>query len=118
MKDVLTGEAYRLALGKKVKLLREQNDVTQVDLAKALGFKSTGTISLVENGIKGLKVASIIKLAHFFQVHPAVLISPIEMEKDDLKMFSDLMILTERKRKDPDKVRPFFSAISKLLESA
>lgn len=118
MDNVLVGEAYRKALGKKIRLLREANDVTQIELAKALGFKSTGTISLVENGIKGLKVASIVKAARYFNIHPAVLISAVEMGKDDLKMFSDLMILTEKKQKNPEKVKPFFDAISKLLETA
>lgn len=118
MENVLTGEAYRRALGKKVRLLREQHEVTQVDLASALGFKSTGTISLVENGIKGLKITSIIKLARHFGIHPAVLMSPVEMEKDDLKMFSDLLTLTEKRKRNPEKVKPFFTAISRLLETA
>lgn len=109
---------YRKTLGKKVRLLREQSGVTQVDLASALGFKSTGTISLVENGINGLKMTSIIKLAKYFGVHPAVLISSIDMEKEDLKIFSDLMLLTEKRKKEPEKIKPFFTAISKLLETA
>jgi transcriptional regulator with XRE-family HTH domain len=116
MDQIMSGEVFRAVLGKKIKILRKLKPINQVELAKELGYKSTGTISLIENGIKGMKVSSILKVAKFFDIHPAVLLSPLEMEEEDLKMFSDLMKLMERRKKEPDKIRPYFEAIRKLLE--
>ena len=116
MDPIISGEAFKTVLGKKIKMLRELKQIGQVELARALGYKSTGTISLIENGKKGMKVSSILKASTFFKIHPAVLLSPLEVDKEDLEMFSDLMKLMERRKKEPDKTRPYFEAIRKLLE--
>lgn len=54
MSNQFEGERLRRIFGKKIKQLRRIRGTTQVELAKELGFTSTGTISQVKNGIRGL----------------------------------------------------------------
>ncbi len=55
----------RKIMGKKIKILREMNNVTQMQLAQILVYTRTGIISLVENGIKGMKHVTVIKARSF-----------------------------------------------------
>jgi len=111
----LRSEDMRKIMGKKIRILREMNKVTQVELAKILGYKSTGTISLVENGIKGMKHVVIIKAAEFFRIPPAVLFSPADMDKDELEIFSAVMKLMDERRKRPRQVTPHVEILKRLL---
>lgn len=55
-------------LGKRVKQLREKNNLTQRDLAEILGFKSIRAAQYVEADQRGLDHLSIIVLADYFDV--------------------------------------------------
>ena len=111
----LRSEDMRKIMGKKIKILREMNDVTQVELAKILGYASTGTISLIENGIKGMKNVVVIKAAEFFRIHPSVLLLPSEMGREELEIYSAVMNLMEEYRKNPKKMRPYLENLKKSL---
>ena len=52
---------------KRLKYLRLENNIGQVELAKAIGV-SKGIISLWENGLREPKLSNLIVLSHFFQV--------------------------------------------------
>lgn len=67
---------FRMILGRKIRMLRESKGITQMEWAKELGFTSRGTISQVENGLKGHKVESIMRAAIALEVHPIVLMTP------------------------------------------
>jgi transcriptional regulator with XRE-family HTH domain len=112
----LSSVDMRRIMGKKIRLLRELNDITQVDLAKLLGYSSTGTISLIENGIKGMKNVAVIKAAGFFRVHPAVLFSPTDLDKDELKILSAVMNLLDENRRNPEKMKPYIDMLKMILE--
>jgi hypothetical protein len=56
-------------------------------------IQSTGTTSLIENGIQGMKTAVVIKAAEFFRVPASVLFSPTYLEKDELQICSAAMNL-------------------------
>jgi transcriptional regulator with XRE-family HTH domain len=114
----LRTEDMRRIMGQKIKILREMNEVTQVELAKILGYSSTGTISLIENGIKGMKNVAVIKAAEFFRVHPVVLFSPTDLDKDELKILSAVMNLFEENRQNPIKMKPYIDILKKILEIA
>lgn len=76
---------YKKVFGRKIRILREIHDVTQNDLAKHLGYSSTGAITQVEAGDKGVKFENIQRIAEFFSVDPIYLLDPSEMSKEDLK---------------------------------
>ena len=53
--------------GKNLKMLRQEKNIGQVELAKNLGV-SKGIISLWENGLREPNMSSLIALAKFFCV--------------------------------------------------
>lgn len=117
MESFLEVEELRKIIGKKIRLLRKMKKITQVRLGRALGYTSTGTISQIENGVRGLQLASIMKVAHIFGVHPAVLISPIDIkDQSDFILLSKIIELIEVKHKRPEVARPLLVAINGLLE--
>ena len=111
----LRSEDMRKIMGKKIRILREMNGVTQVELAKILGYKSTGTISLIENGIKGMKHVVVIKAAEFFRIPPSVLFLPADMDKDELEIFSAVMRLLDERRKNPKQITPHVEILKRML---
>lgn len=116
MSDQFEDKRFRHILGSKIKKLRTISDKTQVELAKELGFTSSGAISQVENGIRGLTVKSIMKAARVLDVHPIVLLMPGEMDKDDIEMISAMFELFKKRSERPDQVCPRIEAIRKLLQ--
>jgi transcriptional regulator with XRE-family HTH domain len=96
------GERFRQMLGKKIKTLRTARGITQVELARALGFTSTGAISQVENGLRGLMFESIINVAKVFDVHPVFLMAPDDIELDDCELISAMFRLFEKRRQEPE----------------
>jgi transcriptional regulator with XRE-family HTH domain len=116
MSDQFEGKRFRQILGNKIGKLRTMSGKTQVELAKELGFTSTGAISQVENGLRGLTVESIMKAAKVLDVHPIVLLMPREMDKDDIEIISAMFELFEKRSDRPDLVCPRIEAIRKLLQ--
>ena len=96
------GERFRQMLGKKIKTLRTARGITQVELARALGFTSTGAISQVENGLRGLMFESIINAAKVLDVHPVFLMDPDDIESDDCELISAMLRLFEKRRQEPE----------------
>jgi transcriptional regulator with XRE-family HTH domain len=100
-------------LGRKIKALRTAKGITQVELAKALGFTSSGAISQVEAGHRGLSLESILMAAKALDVHPGVLTAPDEMDRDDMELVSATFRLFEKR-----KVCPHIEEIRKILRRA
>ena len=115
MAKKLRSEDMRKIMGKKIRILREMNNVTQMELAKSLGYTSTGAISLIENGIKGMKHVTVIKAAEFFRISPSVLFSPADMDKDELEIFSAVLKLLDERRKKPKQITPHVEILKRLL---
>jgi transcriptional regulator with XRE-family HTH domain len=111
----LTEAELRLRLGKKLRLLRLKHGKTQVELATAMGMTSTGAVSQVENGSKGLKPLSILNAAEFLEVSPADLIIPDDLDEVETKLRAGLERLLRRRRKDPKSVSTQLDGIRKLL---
>ncbi len=117
MDDSLENKALRKLIGQKVKKLRKRRHLTQVELGMALSMSSSGAISQVENGDKGLKLAKLIRAAEILGVHPAVLISPVDSEDpEDLVVLSKVFELIEKKQHHPEVTQPLLRAISGLLD--
>ena len=54
--------------GEKLRVLRMQHSMTQRDLARALGYVTSGYISEVETDKKKPSLDLVLKVAQFFQV--------------------------------------------------
>ena len=50
----MKNETKKDTIGARIKLAREALNLSQADLAKALGFQSATAISLIENGERGV----------------------------------------------------------------
>ena len=82
-------------LGNKVKILRKQIGMTQNELAKHLGLRSSGIISQVENGERGLKRENILKCAEFFGIDECYLFSENNYSEKELRAMIGLKKLIE-----------------------
>ena len=69
---------FRVIIGKRIRGLRIDHEMTQMDLADRLGMTSTGAISQIESGKKGMKLEMIIKAARVFGIQPSDLIDGLE----------------------------------------
>jgi transcriptional regulator with XRE-family HTH domain len=76
----------RVSPGRRLRILRELNELTQEQLARASGL-TQATLSALETGTKTLGVERAKKLARPLHVHPAVLVfsdwvdSPVRAKK-------------------------------------
>jgi transcriptional regulator with XRE-family HTH domain len=112
----LDKKAIRVSIGKKIRALREMNEMTQMQLASAIGMTSTGAISQIENGEKGIKLHAILRAADVLGVHPVVLLSVEDLDKNELKLMVDMMAFLKKKHRNPRTLKPHFDAIKKLIQ--
>lgn len=82
-------------LGRRVRLLRVMQSMTQDDLAEATGM-SRSFVSLIEHGTHGVDVVRILRLAAVFGIPPAALFSP---EPDGRRWLVELQDTPTRSRK-------------------
>ena len=80
------GQEFRKLFGQKIQILRKKNGLTQVQLAAALGYNSTGMISQIEKGIKGMASDKVVQAAKILKVNPAFLFSNERMSRDSIEM--------------------------------
>lgn len=73
MQEDMTRKAYLKQLGKKIREIREENNLTMKELAEQIGL-SEGTLSRYENGIMEPKRTTIKVIAELFSVNPAWLV--------------------------------------------
>lgn len=60
-------------IGERIKIRREELDMSQDTLAKAVGYKSRSTINKIELGVNELKQKKILEIARALDVSPAYL---------------------------------------------
>ncbi len=69
-------------VGAKIKKLREKNDLTQEELAKASGKSSAAYIALIENGDRNVSMVDLMKIAKV--LHTSVSYLMLEEDEEDL----------------------------------
>jgi len=107
-------KTFNEMFGEKVKTLRDIHGMTQIDLAFKIGYESTGMISQIENGLKGMSDDIKFNLAKLFKVPMAILLNDKEYSKDDLKMLVKMMEILELSAEE----RPeHFKSIKILLDN-
>jgi transcriptional regulator with XRE-family HTH domain len=52
------------SIGKRIKFAREEDKLSQIDLAKAVGFESATAISLIESGDRNVTIENLVKIAN------------------------------------------------------
>jgi transcriptional regulator with XRE-family HTH domain len=80
------GQRFRKLFGQKIHILRKKCNLTQMQLAAALGYGSTGMISQIEKGVKGMASDKVVKAAKILKVNPAFLFSNESMSRDSIEM--------------------------------
>lgn len=111
-RDIDAETKIRVVFGNKIKNLREIHGMTQMDLARLLGYDSSGTISLIENGIKGMSKKRVVELAQALKIPVDALLSEQDYSVDDLMVLSSVMQMIGL----PKEKRPgHFEAIKTLI---
>lgn len=62
-----------IPFGQRIFRLRKMNKMTQVQLQKKMGYRSTGSIPQMEMGVIGMDVNNIYKMSKILGVHPSSL---------------------------------------------
>lgn len=107
-------ETIRKVIGSKIRKLRELNNMTQMDLAFRLDYESTGMISQIENGLKGMGLSRLKKCADIFKVPLSSLLGDKEYPKEEMEMLHKLI---EILGSPPEKRHPHYDAIRLLLKN-
>lgn len=84
------GEKFNVILGRRIRILRRQMQMSQEELGALLGYHSSGMISQVENGLRGMDREKIKKAAEIFGVPFSVMMSEQDYSDTDLEMFRNL----------------------------
>lgn len=90
---------FHKKLGERLKMFREAKRISQIELAQACGYNSTGTISQIEMGISGMEVSKLMKAAVFLGVHPAALLTELNLTDEQLKQLSKFAMLIQHPEK-------------------
>lgn len=102
---------FHKQLGARIKMFREKRGIGQVELATACGYSSTGTISQIERGMSGMEISRLMKAADYLGVHPAALLTKLDLTDDQLERLSKFALLISH----PDKAKNL-EAILALLD--
>jgi len=104
---------FNTLLGRKIKLLREINDLTQMDIARELGYNSTGMVSQIESGKRGMDNDKILRISKFFGIHPGLLFSGRDYSNEVFKTIFKLDdVLSKPKSKKYGELQAFVSNLS------
>lgn len=105
-------------IGKQIKKYRQLNNLTQMDLAKALGYTSSASVSLVEQGKRGASKDVLLRCCKVFNIHAAELLAPpvVENNSDD-RFYQDVMkiISSPKKPATYDAIKTLVSVAAKDL---
>lgn len=90
-------DKFNKRVGARIRVFREMRGLSQIELATALGYKSTGAFSLIENGARGLNKTKLNLAAKILGTYPEVLQANEELSTEELIDLNTLMQI----RKDP-----------------
>ena len=104
---------YNEIVGRRLRYLREYRKMTQEELARYLGYTSSGTMSLIEAGERGMSKRRIIEAARKLDVHPYVLQTPDEIPHDKLILVSEIIkiVLDPTKEQTTEAISAIVSAV-------
>lgn len=71
-------------VGKKIRQRREELGITQLELAKMMGYTSRSTISKIESGINDITQTTIVKFAQILDTTPAFIMGWLDEDIQEL----------------------------------
>jgi transcriptional regulator with XRE-family HTH domain len=83
-------------MGRRIRLIRKANDLTQVELAKRLGYTSSGTIAQIEAGSKGMTLDKLLQLGREFGINPALFMVNDSVNDEQFEMVLTFNMLLQR----------------------
>ena len=88
-------------IGARVKTIRELKGMSQSALSKRLGFTSSGTMSLIETGKRGIDLMTLGKIARALDTYPEIITDQRELSREELIALDKLVHIL----KDPQDPR-------------
>lgn len=79
--DLPKSNIVRSSLGKKIREKREAFNISQIELAQALGKKSAAYIAFIESGQRNISAAELIRLSVFFRISLSFFNLPLPSSK-------------------------------------
>jgi len=70
---------YQVLIRQRLRSLRDQRNITQAELSKALGFKDRQILSNIEQGKRDVTPEDIVRAAHFFNISVDYFTDPLEL---------------------------------------
>lgn len=92
---------YNRRVGERIRIFREMKGISQLELRDALGYKSKGSISLIETGARGLNKTTLRLAAKVLGTYPEVLTADQELTQDELRDL-DYFIRVRKNPQHPD----------------
>ena len=89
---------FLVKLGAKIRHRRQELNISQQELAEAVGYTSKGMISNIEAGKVNIPMDKLILIAHCLNVAPSYFLNDDPMPKDN-KLFEQITHLSEDQRK-------------------
>lgn len=106
-------EYFKKLIGHRIRFLRDKAGISQMELAYQVGYESTGAISQIERGLRGMDKEKLFRCADVLGVHPAVLMSPKKFTEEQLTIIVNLLKVIENNPQSPH-----LYTINQLLELA
>lgn len=96
IKKITTQELNKL-IGHRIQFFRKLRGVTQIELAKALGYTSTGAVSRIERGDIGMKKSNLSTAAKVLQIQPYLLTMEENLNDEEIVIVNNFIRLIRQK---------------------
>lgn len=88
---------FLIELGGKIRYRRQQLNISQQELAEAVGYTSKGMISNIEAGRVNIPMDKLVMIAHCLSVKPSYLLS--DEQAPDMKLYEKISDLSDEEQK-------------------
>ena len=88
---------FLVELGGKIRYRRQQLNISQQELAEAVGYTSKGMISNIEAGRVNIPMDKLVLIAHCLAVKPSYLLS--DEQAPDMKLYEKITDLSDEEQK-------------------
>lgn len=88
---------FLVELGGKIRYRRQQLNISQQELAEAVGYTSKGMISNIEAGRVNIPMDKLVMIAHCLAVKPSYLLS--DEQAPDMKLYEKISDLSDEEQK-------------------
>lgn len=88
---------FLVELGGKIRYRRQQLNISQQELAEAVGYTSKGMISNIEAGRVNIPMDKLVMIAHCLAVKPSYLLS--DEQAPDMKLYEKISNLSDEEQK-------------------